>query len=151
MAGAVVVLSGMPALAASAVVLRDLNVRAGPGTNFRAMGTLRAGTNIEVLSCTPAWCAIGWPGPAFVSAAYLGFNGPAPYVSGPLVVPAVPVGVPVGVPMGVPGVPVVVPEVQPAAVVVPPPPTYYNPPARVFVNPPGPVPGYYGAWGVWGW
>lgn len=148
-AGAFLALSGMPAFAASAVVLRDLNVRAGPGTNFRVLGTVRGGTNIEVLGCTPAWCTIGWPGPAFVSAAYLGFSGPAPYVAGPLVVPGVPV-VPV-MPVGVPGVPVVVQEVTPAAVVVPPPPTYYNPPSRVFVNPPGPVPGYYGAWGVWGW
>lgn len=159
LAGALVALSGSSAFAASAVVLRDLNVRAGPGTNFRVIGSVRGGTNIEVVGCTPAWCSIAWPNAAFVSAAYLGFNGPAPYVAGPLVVPAVaavpvaPVAVPVvpAMPGMVPGVPLVVAEPTAAVSVVPPPPVYYGPPSRVFVNPPGPVPGYYGAWGVWGW
>ncbi|WP_205666120.1 SH3 domain-containing protein [Aquabacter cavernae] len=156
MAGVLVALSAAPAFAASAVVLRDLNVRAGPGTNFRVIGSVRGGTNIEVVGCTPAWCSIAWPNAAFVSAAYLGFNGPPPYASGPVgvpVVPAAPIAVPVPVPAmpgTVPGVPLVVAEPQASVVVVPPPPVYYGPPSRVFVNPPGPVPGYYGAWGVWG-
>ncbi|OYW60928.1 MAG: hypothetical protein B7Y84_06145 [Azorhizobium sp. 32-67-21] len=147
-AGAALTMAAGPALAMSAQVLRDLNVRSGPGTNFRVMGTVRAYTNVEVLGCTPAWCSIAWPGPAFVSAAYLGFNGPPPYVSGPLLVPVVPV-----VPMS-PATPVVITEPNPAVLVAPPPPVYYGPPNKLYVNPPpplAPTPGYYGAYGIWTW
>ncbi|MPT25262.1 MAG: ligand-binding protein SH3, partial [Starkeya sp.] len=54
--------------ASAAVVTRDLNVRAGPGTNFRVIGTLPGGTRVNVGGCQGNWCqaAGGW-----VSASYL--------------------------------------------------------------------------------
>ncbi|MFG1463016.1 SH3 domain-containing protein [Xanthobacter sp. DSM 24535] len=112
------------ALADSAVVLGDLNVRAGPGTNYSVIGTLGRGMNVQVLSCSPAWCSIGWRGPAFVSAAYLGFDGPPPYMQS------------VPVPAG------------PGIYAAPPPVQYY--PAPGFYGPP-PAPGPYIGFGVWSW
>lgn len=144
--------AAMPAHATSAQVLRDLNVRAGPGTSFPIIGRLRAYSNVEAVACNPGWCTIAWQGPAFVSAAYLGFSGPPPYVNGPLVVPAA-VVVPV-VPLMTPATPVVVTEPNPAVLVAPPPPVYYGPPNKLYVNPPpplAPTPGYYGAYGIWTW
>ncbi|RTL89264.1 SH3 domain-containing protein, partial [Ancylobacter aquaticus] len=54
--------------ASAAVVTRDLNVRSGPGTNYRVIGTLPGGTRVAVGSCRGNWCqaAGGW-----VSASYL--------------------------------------------------------------------------------
>lgn len=140
--------AAFPAYATSAQVLRDLNVRAGPGTAYPIIGRLRAYSTVEALACNPGWCTIAWNGPAFVSAAYLGFGGPAPYVNGPLVVPVVPV-----VPLA-PATPVVITEPNPPVLVAPAPPVYYGPPNKLYVNPPpplAPTPGYYGAYGIWTW
>lgn len=59
---------GALSAASAAVVTRDLNVRSGPGTNYRVIGTLPAGTRVDVGGCRGNWCraAGGW-----VSASYL--------------------------------------------------------------------------------
>lgn len=133
---------------AGAVVLTDLNVRAGPGTRFPVIGGLPRGASVQVLGCTPSWCNIGWSGSAFVSAAYLGFDGPAPYMNGPAVVPVgFPVAVPVAVPVPVP-TPIVVTEPNPAFIVAPAAPIFYGPPPRLYINPPVPQPAAWG--GGWG-
>ncbi len=126
LAAAAFLLPAVPAMAGSALVLQQVNVRSGPGTNFPSVGQIPQGANIEVMACTPAWCTIAWPGPAFVAASYLGFDGPPPYVNGPLVVPAAPI------------------YVAPPVVYAPPPPVYYGPPPTFYGVPPGPGPGVYG-------
>ncbi len=144
--------AAMPAHATSAQVLRDLNVRAGPGTSFPIIGALRAYSNVEAVACNPGWCTIAWQGPAFVSAAYLGFSGPPPYVNGPLVVPAA-VVVPV-VPLMNAGHACGGDGAEPRRSGGAPPPVYYGPPNKLYVNPPpplAPTPGYYGAYGIWTW
>lgn len=54
--------------ASAAVPVSDLNVREGPGTQYRVIHTLRAGQPIDVGACSAGWCqaAGGW-----VSRAYL--------------------------------------------------------------------------------
>ncbi|MFG1395699.1 SH3 domain-containing protein [Roseixanthobacter pseudopolyaromaticivorans] len=132
------------AYADSATVLGDLNVRAGPGTNFPVIGSLVRGMNVQVMSCTPAWCSIGWRGPAYVSAAYLGFDGPPPYIQpGPVVVVPGPSPVPVA-----PAI-VIAPPTAPLVYAAPPPVLFYPPPPR-FYGPP-PAPGPYVGFGVWSW
>lgn len=142
-AGAALLLSASGALAAPAVALSGVNVRSGPGTGYGVIGTLPRGVAVEVLSCTPAWCAIGWGRPAYVSAAYLGFDGPPPYMAGPPVVvqavPAPPVAAPI----------VVAPPVAPLVYAPPPPVQFYPPPPRFYGPPPAPGP-YFGV-GVWSW
>ncbi|WP_428030509.1 SH3 domain-containing protein [Ancylobacter sp.] len=61
-------LVGGVAAASAAVVTRDLNVRAGPGTNFRIIGALPGGSRVDVGGCQGNWCQVagGW-----VSASYL--------------------------------------------------------------------------------
>ncbi|TCT01601.1 SH3 domain-containing protein [Aquabacter spiritensis] len=125
-----------PAAATSATVLRQLNVRTGPGTNFPVISQLPAGATIEAMACSPSWCTIAWNGPAFVAASYLGFDGPPPYVDGPLLFSAPP--------------PVMIAPPGPPVMVAPPPPVYYGPPPRFYGVPPGPGPGLYGGVGVWG-
>ncbi|OZB04078.1 MAG: hypothetical protein B7X67_15245 [Rhizobiales bacterium 39-66-18] len=113
------------ARADSAMVLGDLNVRAGPGTNYAVIGSLVRGMNVQVLSCTPAWCNISWRGPAYVSAAYLGFEGPPPYIQpGPVVVVPGPSPVPVA-----PAI-VIAPPTAPLVYAAPPP-DGYRPAARL--------------------
>ncbi len=142
-AGALLLVTTGSAFAAPAVALSAVNVRSGPGTNYAVIGTLSRGITVEVLSCTPAWCAIGWTRPAYVSAGYLGFDGPPPYVGGPpIVVQAVPAA-PVAPPI------VVAPPVAPLVYASPPPVLFYPPPPRFYGPPPAPGP-YFGV-GVWSW
>lgn len=58
--------------ASAAVVTRSVNIRNGPGTNYRVIGQLRAGTRVDVGGCRGNWCraAGGW-----VSASYLAGRG----------------------------------------------------------------------------
>ena len=69
------------ASAASAeVVVRDLNLRTGPGPQFPIIGTMPAGAQVGVLGCDGGWCRVQVPsGPqGFASASYLAPDGPPP-------------------------------------------------------------------------
>lgn len=62
------------AWAATALVTTDLNVRAGPGTNYQVIGLLPSGSIVDVAGCLRgyAWCRINWRGyDAWASSRYL--------------------------------------------------------------------------------
>lgn len=48
------------ATAYPATVASDLNMRAGPGVNYRVILVLPRGANVEVLSCSGNWCRIAY-------------------------------------------------------------------------------------------
>jgi uncharacterized protein YraI len=50
------------ALAQDAVTTADVNMRAGPGTQFQRLATLPAGTGVDIASCTGAWCRVVYRG-----------------------------------------------------------------------------------------
>ena len=67
---AVVALSAGAAFAATATA--SVNVRTGPGTQFRAIDILRAGEHVGVVDQKGGWCAIQASGPdGWVSCRYL--------------------------------------------------------------------------------
>ncbi|MCA0431844.1 MAG: SH3 domain-containing protein [Proteobacteria bacterium] len=60
------------AMAYPAYATTDLNVRSGPGTGYRVIGTLYDGARINVRFCQGSWCAINGPGlRGWASASYL--------------------------------------------------------------------------------
>ena len=60
LAGAITPAAVFPADAARAVVTRSTNVRAGPGTDFRVVGRLRGGDQVNVTRCSSSrrWCRV---------------------------------------------------------------------------------------------
>ena len=67
---AIVALSAGAAFAATATA--SVNVRTGPGTQFRAIDTLHAGERVGVVDREGSWCAIDASGPnGWVSCRYL--------------------------------------------------------------------------------
>jgi len=77
-----IILSGLSALilfgsaaaasAAPAISTGNIAVRSGPGTDYRAVDTLRRGERIDVEGCRRGWCYITHPGPdGWVSGRYL--------------------------------------------------------------------------------
>ena len=67
---AVILLSAGAALAATATA--SVNVRTGPGTQFRSIDTLYAGERVGVIDQEGGWCAIEKSGPnGWVSCRYL--------------------------------------------------------------------------------
>lgn len=67
-------LTATSAMAASAFVTTDLNVRAGPSTGYPAVGVLPNGALVEVLGCTSgySWCRVNYGGlDGWASSAYL--------------------------------------------------------------------------------
>jgi uncharacterized protein YraI len=86
-AGAVMLSAGA---ASAAVVTGDLNLRSGPGTNYGVIDVMPAGARVDVLSCTGAWCRVGFRGEVgFASASYLGRGAPI-YAAAPPVYVAPP-------------------------------------------------------------
>jgi uncharacterized protein YraI len=64
------------ALAAPAIVETDLNLRAGPGTQFSVIGVLPAGATVDVGNCTGSWCMVSFAGGSgFASSSYLAMAG----------------------------------------------------------------------------
>jgi len=64
------------AYAATAFATSPLNVRNGPGPQYRVVDVLRRGEAVEVDYCQGTWCAISKPGPdGWVSANYLSRSG----------------------------------------------------------------------------
>jgi uncharacterized protein YraI len=72
LASSALLLSAGAAFAAPATATVDLNVRAGPGTNYPVIDALPAGETVNVLGCTGSWCEISMGGGSgFASANYL--------------------------------------------------------------------------------
>jgi uncharacterized protein YraI len=66
------VLLASAGIASAATVTNDLNIRSGPGTGYRVIGTLPAGTEVALLSCTGSWCRVNSSeGTGYVSANYV--------------------------------------------------------------------------------
>lgn len=66
-------LIGGAAFAYPAEVSRDLNLRAGPGTNYQVLTTMPGGAVVEVEGCRSGWCRLDYRGrEGWASARYLG-------------------------------------------------------------------------------
>lgn len=64
--------SAAGALAQDAVTTADLNVRAGPGTQYEIIDSLPEGAAVDTLTCSGSWCRVRGEGvEGWVSAAYL--------------------------------------------------------------------------------
>jgi hypothetical protein len=74
-AGVLALSTGLAA-AAPAVVQQDLNLRAGPGTDYEVIAAMPAGTTVNVMGCEASWCRVAFGGTAgFASRGYLGLGG----------------------------------------------------------------------------
>ena len=63
-------------VASAATVENDLNLRAGPGTNYPVVGTMPAGAHVNVRDCNGSWCRVSFQGETgWASASYLGGGG----------------------------------------------------------------------------
>lgn len=74
---ATALLAATSAEAANAIVTANLNVRAGPGTNYPVLGTIPNGAPIDVIQCASNynWCDIAWAGRrAWASSNYIAFK-----------------------------------------------------------------------------
>lgn len=85
-------LAPLPALAQWATIPANVNMRAGPGTDYEVLTWLRRGTHVNVVGCVAdrPWCDVVWGRHrGWVNVAYLGgiardrvpvvtFDGPAP-------------------------------------------------------------------------
>lgn len=61
-----------PALAATAHTTGNVNVRSGPGTGYARLGTLTAGTRVDLRGCEDNWCNVRGAGlNGWVSANFL--------------------------------------------------------------------------------
>jgi uncharacterized protein YraI len=71
---AAVALSAGVAAAASATT--DVNLRAGPGPDYQAIGVIPAGAPVAVMGCSGSWCQVNYAGRAgYASASYLSGDG----------------------------------------------------------------------------
>jgi uncharacterized protein YraI len=72
MFGGLLLVAGATA-ANAAVVTGDLNLRSGPGTGYRVIDTMPAGSYVDVVGCTGSWCQVQFGGmTGYASASYLG-------------------------------------------------------------------------------
>lgn len=59
--------------ASAATVQTDLNLRAGPGTNYQVIDAMPAGAQVRVRNCSGSWCRVNFRGESgWASASYLG-------------------------------------------------------------------------------
>lgn len=59
-------------VASAAVATASVNVRTGPGTNYRVIDTLRPGEYVAITGQSGGWCRVNQSGPnGWVSCAYL--------------------------------------------------------------------------------
>jgi uncharacterized protein YraI len=64
------------AAAAPAVVGNDLNLRAGPGTEYPVVAAMPAGAAVNVMGCEASWCRVAYNGTVgWASRAYIGGGG----------------------------------------------------------------------------
>jgi uncharacterized protein YraI len=72
----VLALSTGVAAAAPAVVDNDLNLRAGPGTEYPVVAAMPAGATVDVMGCEASWCRVAFNGTVgWASRAYIGAGG----------------------------------------------------------------------------
>jgi hypothetical protein len=50
------------AMAYPAATSADLNLRTGPGTQYRVIASMPRGARVEVLGCSRGWCEVQWRG-----------------------------------------------------------------------------------------
>lgn len=96
LAGGVLV-PGIAAAAASAVVTTDLNFRTGPSTGYPAFDVIPAGDDVTVYGCLTGyvWCDIDWAGyRGWVSGDYLAYLGER-YYRRPISTIGISIGLPV--------------------------------------------------------
>ncbi len=48
--------------AEASYVTADLNMRNGPGTNYRIIATIPGASSVRVYSCVRSWCKVKWRG-----------------------------------------------------------------------------------------
>lgn len=89
---------GIAAAAAQpATVTSDLNLRAGPGTNFRVVLSMPRGSRVDILDCRANWCQVDFRGRVgWASANFLAV--------GQAVRPEPPRAVPIPIPIPIPGI-----------------------------------------------
>lgn len=89
---------GIAAAAAQpATVTSDLNLRAGPGTNFRVILSMPRGSRVDILDCRGTWCQVDFRGRVgWASANFLAV--------GQAVRPEPPRAVPIPIPIPIPGI-----------------------------------------------
>lgn len=59
--------------ASAATVTNDLNLRAGPGTDYPVIDTMPGGSHVSIRNCTGSWCRVNFRGQSgWASAGYLG-------------------------------------------------------------------------------
>ena len=76
-AGLLALSTGLAA-AAPAIVQSDVNLRAGPGTDYEVIAAMPAGATVDVMGCEATWCQVSFAGTAgFASRAYLGLGAAA--------------------------------------------------------------------------
>jgi uncharacterized protein YraI len=88
-AGAMLALSTLTAGAVTAIAETDLNVRAGPGTDYQIVGLLPQGTPVEVLNCSGSWCRVAGNVQGYASRSYLSIGGQGPSAAAPVYAPEV--------------------------------------------------------------
>lgn len=86
------------AAAAPAIVSTDLNMRSGPGTNYRVVDVLPGGATVDVRGCSGSWCRVRWGGDVgYASRNYLSRGtatyGPPVYAAEPPIVVGPSVGI----------------------------------------------------------
>jgi hypothetical protein len=75
-AAALLAASGAAFAQERVVASNDLNVRAGPGTNHRVIGSIAANDSVNVWDCTGNWCRVSYRGgEGWASARYLAPGG----------------------------------------------------------------------------
>jgi uncharacterized protein YraI len=63
-------------IASAATVATDLNLRAGPGTNYPVIDAMPAGAQVNIRTCSGSWCRVSFRGETgWASANYLGGGG----------------------------------------------------------------------------
>jgi uncharacterized protein YraI len=91
-AGLFTLMGSALAAAAPALVLTNLNMRQGPGTNFGIITTIPGGSTVEVTGCTGEWCNVVWGAMGgYAVARNLDLGGPAPVQVAPVVVAPAPI------------------------------------------------------------
>jgi uncharacterized protein YraI len=88
---------GVAAAAAPAIVTTDLNFRTGPGTAYHAFDVIPEGGNVTVYGCLSGynWCDIRWSGDrGWVSGKYLAYVGERYYRK-----PIASIGISIGLPI----------------------------------------------------
>jgi len=79
-------MAASPALAEPAIVMTDLNMRAGPGPEYPVVATIRSDSAVDVLGCMGSWCDVTVEGArGWASASYIAFD----IEGSPVIVPEV--------------------------------------------------------------